>query len=137
MRGLKTLSVRLKQHEKSALKIANWLQSLDIVSDVLHPALHTHPQHEIWKRNFTGSAGVFSFSFKEEYSEAKLASFVNSLELFGMGYSWGGFKSLVTVAKYSRSLSGVLNKTLVRLNIGLEDVDDLIHDLDKSFTSLK
>ena len=138
LRGLKTLSVRLKQHEASALQIAQWLETFDIVDRVIHPALPGHPEHWIWQRDFSGSSGLFAFTFKENYSDEKLASFVNSLEYFGIGYSWGGFKSLVTAGKFSRSPeSEYYGKTMVRLNIGLEDAEDLIQDLARGFDILK
>ncbi len=137
LRGLRTLKVRLKQHEKSALKIAQWLETVNVVNHVLHPALAGHPQHHIWKRDFTGSSGLFAFTFKKDYPKEKLASFINSLELFGIGYSWGGFKSLVTAGKYIRSAkSEYSDKTVIRLNIGLEDVDDIMKDLKKGFEAL-
>jgi cystathionine beta-lyase len=138
LRGLKTLPVRLKQHEASALQIAKWLETIDIVDRVIHPALPGHPQHRIWQRDFSGSSGLFAFTFKEDYPNEKLASFVNSLEYFGIGYSWGGFKSLVTAGKFSRSPeSEYYGKTMVRLNIGLEDAEDLIQDLARGFDILK
>ncbi len=138
LRGLKTLPLRLKQHEKSALKVAQWLETVDAVDHVIHPALMSHPQHHIWKHNFSGSSGLFAFTFKEDYSEEKTASFINSLDLFGIGYSWGGFKSLITAGKYGRSAgSRYSGKTIIRLNIGLEDTEDIIKDLEKGFEVLK
>jgi cystathionine beta-lyase len=137
LRGLKTLPVRLKQHEKSALEIAQWVQASDMVSDVMHPALPGHPQHRIWQRDFKGSSGLFAFTFKEEFSEARIASFVNSLELFGIGFSWGGFKSLITAGRYRRPAgSKYSGKTVIRMNIGLEDPEDLINDLEKGFGAM-
>jgi len=138
LRGLRTLHLRLQQHERSALKIAQWLQKVDIVDTVIHPALPTHPQHHIWRRDFTGSSGLFAFTFKEDHSEEEIASFINLLDLFGIGFSWGGFKSLITAGKYKRfSRSEYSGKTVIRLNIGLEDSDDLIKDLDKGLEVLK
>lgn len=137
LRGLKTLAVRLKQHEKSALKIAQWLETVDIVSNVIHPALQGHPQNSIWKRDFTGSSGLFAFTLKEDCSEDKIASFINSLNLFGIGYSWGSFNSLITAGKYRRPAgSKYSGKTVIRLSIGLEDTEDLINDLRKGFEAL-
>jgi cystathionine beta-lyase len=138
LRGLKTLPVRLKQHEASALQIARWLEKVDLVDRVIHPALPGHPQHRIWQRDFSGSSGLFAFTFKEDYSNEKLASFVNSLDFFGIGYSWGGFKSLITAGKFSRSPESEYDgKTMVRLNIGLEDAEDLMQDLARGFDNLK
>ncbi|HDZ23366.1 MAG TPA: cystathionine beta-lyase [Desulfobacteraceae bacterium] len=138
LRGLKTLEIRLKHHETSALQVARWLETVDLVDKVIHPALPSHPEHHIWKRDFKGSSGLFAFTFKEEYPETKLAAFVNSLDLFGLGYSWGGYKSLLTAAKYDRACSARYpDKTLVRLNIGLEDPGDLMKDLEKGFEALR
>lgn len=138
LRGLHTLTVRLKQHELSALKIAAWLQSIDMVGTVIHPALPEHPQHHLWKRYFTGSSGLFGFIFKEDYSMEKIVLFVNALEHFGIGFSWGGYKSLITAGKYRRSPDSIYaGKTIIRLNIGLEDSDTLIKDLEKALLVLE
>jgi len=137
LRGLRTLPLRLKQHEQSALEIAHWLESVASIDQVLHPALQSHPEHHLWKRDFTGSSGLFAFIFKQEYPQDKLAEFVDSLQLFGIGYSWGGFKSLITAGKYNRSQeSRYAGKTVVRLNIGLEDPADLLNDLKTGFELL-
>ncbi len=137
LRGLKTLPLRLRQHEQSALEIAQWLENQPLVGKVIHPALASHPEHSIWKRDFSGSSGLFAFVLKQEYSEQQLARFINSLQLFGIGYSWGGFKSLVTAAKYGRfHPSHYAGKTLIRLNIGLENPADLISDLSSGFEFL-
>jgi cystathionine beta-lyase len=138
LRGLKTLPVRLKQHETSALRIAQWLEAVDLVDRVIHPALAAHPEHRIWQRDFKGSSGLFGFIFKEDYAKEKIASFINSLDLFGIGYSWGGFKSLVTAGKFGRPAdSNYYDKTVVRLNIGLEDAEDLMQDLARGFNIIK
>ncbi len=133
-RGLRTLSVRMKAHEASALKIAQWLQSQNDVVQVFHPALPDSPGHEIWKRDFTGSAGLFSFLHKGDADTA--AAFVDALELFGIGYSWGGFESLalpVQPEKYRTATMWEKDGTLIRLQIGLEDTDDLLADLAQAF----
>lgn len=136
LRGLRTLPVRLRQHENSALKIADWLETVELVEKVIHPALPSHPQHHLWKRDFSGSTGLFAFTFKDSVSDDQVAMFINSLKLFGIGYSWGGFKSLVTAGKYPRSAAlEYAEKTIVRLNIGLEDADDLRADLENAFAS--
>ncbi|MCP4622205.1 MAG: cystathionine beta-lyase [bacterium] len=138
LRGLTTLPVRLKQHEASALQIANWLETVEVVDRVIHPALPGHPQHRIWRRDFSGSSGLFAFTFKENYSSEQIASFINSLEFFGIGYSWGGFKSLITAGKFSRTAeSEYCGKNMIRLNIGLEDSEDLMQDLARGFDILK
>jgi cystathionine beta-lyase len=133
-RGLRTLSVRLKAHESSALNIARWLQGQDDVAQVFHPALPDSPGHEIWKRDFTGSAGLFSFLHKGDADTA--AAFVDALELFGIGYSWGGFESLalpVQPEKYRTATEWDKPGTLIRLQIGLEDTGDLLADLAQAF----
>jgi len=138
LRGLKTLEIRLRHHETSALQIAKWLETVDLVDKVIHPALPSHPEHHIWKRDFRGSSGLFAFTFREDYSENVLATFVDSLDLFGLGYSWGGYKSLLTAAKCDRTCSSRYpDKTIVRLNIGLEDPVDLMEDLQKGFKALR
>lgn len=134
-RGLRTLEVRLKQHEQSALTIAHWLKDRPEVGQVLHPALPDCPGHEIWKRDFKGSSGLFSFQLSEG-DEKSRAAFIDALTLFGIGYSWGGFESLalpVDPEKYRTATQWTMNGALVRLNIGLEDPDDLIADLAKAF----
>ena len=137
LRGLRTLPLRLRQHEQSALEIAHWLETLPIIDQVIHPALPSHPEHHLWKRDFTGSSGIFSFVFKQEYEQEKLAEFINSLQLFGIGYSWGGFKSLITAAKYNRSREfKYTGRTVIRLNIGLEEPTDLIKDIESGFELL-
>ena len=133
-RGLRTLSVRMKAHEESALKIAHWLMARDEVPVVLHPAFADCPGHEIWKRDFTGSSGLFSFILNG--SKANAAAFVDALELFGIGYSWGGFESLalpVHPEKFRSATAWKNDDVLVRLQIGLEDTDDLIADLARAF----
>ncbi len=137
LRGLQTLATRLRQHERSALTVARWLQTVELVDEVIHPALPCHPEHHLWQRDFSGSSGLFSFTFKKEYSETELAAFIDSLGLFRLGYSWGGYQSLITAAKVRRTMpSRYEGKTIVRLNIGLEECDDLIHDLEKGFAML-
>lgn len=137
-RGLRTLSVRMKAHEASALQIAKWLQTQPDVAAVFHPALPECPGHNIWRRDFTGSAGLFSFIHKGDAATA--AAFVDALELFGIGYSWGGFESLalpVQPEKYRSAVPWEKKGTLIRLQIGLEDTDDLIADLEAAFTAAR
>jgi cystathionine beta-lyase len=126
------MGVRLKHHEESALKVANWLKERPEVGLVLHPALPDCPGHEIWKRDFKGSSGLFSFEFKDSSKEARTA-FVDSLELFGIGFSWGGYESLVMAVDPYRTVSKPPAPNLIRLHIGLEDPDDLIADLAAAF----
>jgi cystathionine beta-lyase len=128
-RGLRTLSVRLKRHEESTLKVACWLAEQEKVARLLHPAFESCPGHEFWKRDFKGSAGLFSFAL-DGGDPAARDRFIDKLELFGIGYSWGGFESLATPAEPTRTASNPdWGGPLVRLQIGLEDPDDLIADL--------
>jgi cysteine-S-conjugate beta-lyase len=136
-RGLRTMAVRLRQHEASALKIAQWLETLDSVERVLHPALPSCPGHEYWRRDFTGSSGLFSFVLKG--SKAKAAALIDALELFGIGYSWGGFESLalpVHPEKFRSVTQWPFDNAVIRLQIGLEDADDLIADLERGFEAV-
>jgi cystathionine beta-lyase len=134
-RGLRTMGVRLKQHEQSALKIADWLKARTEVGLVLHPALPDCPGHELWKRDFKGASGLFSFELKGA-DAATRAAFVDSLELFGIGYSWGGYESLAIPIEPYRTVSKPPAQSLVRLHIGLEDPDDLIEDLTCAFEQI-
>ena len=134
-RGMRTMALRLKQHEQSALEIAHWLKARPEVGMVLHPALPDCPGHDYWKRDFKGSSGLFSFELKGADAKAR-AAFVDSLELFGIGYSWGGYESLAIPADPVRTVSSPPAPNLVRLHIGLEDPADLIEDLDRAFAKL-
>jgi cystathionine beta-lyase len=131
-RGLRTMAVRLKQHEESALKIAQWLKEQAKVGRVLHPALPDCPGHELWNRDFRGSSGLFSF----ELQGGDRAAFVETLEHFGIGYSWGGYESLALPVDPVRTVSEAPARNLVRLHIGLEDADDLIADLARAFETV-
>ncbi|WP_176597310.1 MULTISPECIES: cystathionine beta-lyase [Sphingobium] len=131
-RGLRTLGVRLNQHQASALKIAHWLSGQADVARVLHPALPSCPGHALWQRDFTGSSGLFSFVLKGG-DEKSRAALIDGLAHFGIGYSWGGFESLalpVDPARYRTATAWQAAGPAVRLQIGLEDPDDLIVDLD-------
>jgi cystathionine beta-lyase len=133
LRGMRTLAVRLKHIEASALQVARWLAERPEIERVLHPALEGSPGHEIWKRDFTGSAGVFSIVFKPEATKAQVLKFVDGLELFEIGYSWGGVASLAVAYDFQRAKGRPdYGYRIVRLNVGLEDTEDLIEDLDRS-----
>ncbi len=137
LRGLRTLKVRLEEHEKSAYKIAQWLEKQEVVDCVIHPGLESHPQHSLWKRDFSGSSGLFSFTFKEPYSTDEIAKFINSLKMFALGFSWGGYKSLLTARPYERDGKWLHDgKHVIRLSIGLEETKDLIEDLKQGFNNL-
>jgi cystathionine beta-lyase len=131
------MGVRLAQHQASALKVAHWLKERPEVGAVLHPALPDCPGHDLFERDFAGSSGLFSFVLKGA-DEARRAAFIDSLDLFGIGFSWGGFESLAVPADPHRALDGPDHGgKLVRLHIGLEDPDDLIADLERGFAALE
>jgi cystathionine beta-lyase len=134
-RGLRTMGVRLKQHEENALKVAHWLKAQPQVGRMLHPAFPDCPGHEFWKRDFKGSSGLFSFELKD-VDDKERAAFVDRLELFGIGYSWGGYESLALPVNPQRSVTEPPAPNLVRLHIGLEDPDDLIADLAASLSAI-
>lgn len=137
-RGIRTLSVRLKQHMENGIAVAEWLKDRPEVHSVLHPALPDHPGHDIWKRDFLGASGLFSFRLHSVSNNA-IAAFLDDLELFGMGYSWGGYESLVILANPTSSRTATIwdnTNPLVRLHIGLEAVEDLISDLSAGFDRL-
>jgi cystathionine beta-lyase len=139
LRGFRTIGVRMKQQMASALRIASWLQSRDEVMKVIYPALESDPGHAIWKRDFEGAASLFAFVLKP-VNAAALTAFVDSLELFGIGSSWGGYESLITVvhADAHRTVKRwEPGGPALRLHIGLEDPDDLIADLTRGFTALR
>ena len=130
-RGLRTLGVRLRQHELGAVKVAHWLKDQPQVERIIHPAFADCPGHEFWRRDFLGSSGLFGFALKGG-GEAARDRLVESLELFGIGYSWGGFESLAVPAEpdpIRTASKRDYGSPLVRLHIGLEDPDDLIADL--------
>jgi cystathionine beta-lyase len=130
-RGLRTMAVRLRQHEAGALKVARWLEAQPQVARVLHPALPGCPGHELWARDFTGSSGLFSFVLNGG-DDAGRTRLIEALTLFGIGYSWGGYESLVVPVDPGRLRTATrwqAEGPLVRLHIGIEDPDDLIEDL--------
>lgn len=137
LRGLQTMGIRLERLESSALEVAKWLQDRHEVETVLHPALPGSPGHEIWKRDFTGSASVFSFVLGQKVAREQVPVFVDSLALFRQGFSWGGTASLVMVYPDLRRPNRDYAGRLVRLNIGLEEPDDLIDDLAQAFDRLE
>jgi cystathionine beta-lyase len=132
LRGMRSMAVRLKHIEASALRIARWLAQRPEIERVLHPALEGSPGHELWKRDFTGAAGIFSIVFKPEATKSQVLGFVDELELFEIGYSWGGVTSLAVAYDFHGSKGRPdYGHRIVRLNIGLEDTEDLIEDLER------
>lgn len=139
LRGLRTIDVRMQRHWQSGVEIARWLEARPEVARVLHPALESHPQHHIWKRDFTGASGLFAIEL-QPCSRQALAAFLDGLKLFGMGASWGGFESLVIPfnATPSRTATTWAPKgQTLRLHIGLEAVEDIKDDLAQGFARLK
>lgn len=139
LRGLRTLAARLDRHQASALDVARWLQARPEVRQVLHPALPGAPGHDLWRRDFTGSTGLFGIVLQPA-PQAAVHAFLDALKLFGLGFSWGGFESLAIHADpdIRRNVrQPALSGPLIRISIGLEDVADLKTDLDAGFAALR
>ena len=138
LRGLRTLAVRLARHYQSGVTVARWLEQRPEVLRVLHPALPSDPGHAIWRRDFSGASGLFSIVLKPMPEKAVYA-FMNELTLFGMGYSWGGFESLVIsfdCSEYRTATPWAPGGPTLRMHIGLEDTGDLIADLERGFAAM-
>ena len=138
LRGLRTLATRIAQHQRAGLEIARWLEQRPEVARVLHPALPSHPQHAIWKRDFLGATGLFAVILKPVPATA-VAAMLDGLQLFGMGFSWGGYESLVIPfdpSGYRTATTWRAEGPALRFHIGLEDVDDLRADLEAGFARL-
>lgn len=142
-RGLRTLGIRLKQHHESSIKIAKWLAERPEVKSVYHPALPSCFGHQNFVRDFSGSSGLFSFELCKTLSDSELANFLDHFELFTMAYSWGGYESLIMptqpheLARIRPAIERQLTGTLIRVHIGLEEVDDLIADLEKGLERIR
>ena len=138
LRGLRTLRVRMNRHQETAMIVARWLQARPEIHRVMYPALPDDPGHALWQRDFTGASGLFGATF-EACSHAQFAAMLDHMELFKLGYSWGGFESLV-VPTYPATLRSATTHEAagpqVRLHVGLEDPDDLIRDLERGFARL-
>jgi len=135
LRGLRTIKIRIKQNADNALKVASWLKKQKGIADVLYPALKSSPDYKLWKRDFSGANGVLSIVL-DKSSKATVHKFVDALELFPIGSSWGGYESLLQpqyLSKYRTATKRPEGEgALLRLQIGLEDADDLIADLDQA-----
>jgi cystathionine beta-lyase len=137
LRGLRTLSVRLARHQETALTLARWLQARPEVARILYPALESDPGHALWQRYFSGACGLFGMVLKPAPQPA-IAAFVDGLQHFGIGYSWGGFESLIVPAHIRRTAKPFTAEgPVLRIHAGLEDAGDLIADLEKGFQRLK
>ena len=137
LRGLPTLFIRMKEIEKNAIQLANYLKKHPKVSKVFHPALPDFYNHHIWKRDFSGSSGLFSFTLDKKYSNRKIEKFCKKLKIFQIGYSWGSFESLITFPSLKeRFFKNKIKGNLVRIYCGLEDSKDQINDIEKALKSL-
>lgn len=133
LRSLRTMHLRLKEAQERGLAMAKWLQQRPEVIRVLHPAFEDCPGHEFWQRDFKGSSGLFSIVLDPKYTKKNLANMLDNLSIFGMGYSWGGFESLVIpfdCREYRTATQWNPGGLTIRLQIGLEDLDDLKRDLE-------
>jgi cystathionine beta-lyase len=142
LRGLRTMGVRLARHQQSTLAIASALETMPGVARVLHPALESFPGHALWKRDFSGSSGIFSIVLDvadTDKHQAKAHAFLDALEIFGLGYSWGGYESLAVHANLSDRTVALPPKEgpVIRLQIGLEDVEDLMADIERGLEAAK
>jgi cysteine-S-conjugate beta-lyase len=138
LRGLRTMELRLREAERQGLALARWLEGRPEVLRVIHPALPDHPGHRLWKRDFTGSSGLFSIVLKPA-SEAAVAAFLDGLELFGLGYSWAGYESLAVpfdCTSYRTATQWAPGGPAIRFSVGLEDIEDLKADLERGFARL-
>ncbi|MBC2773809.1 cystathionine beta-lyase [Rhizobium sp. AQ_MP] len=140
LRGLRTMGLRLDHHYKSALSVARWLEGRGDVARVLHPALESFPGHAIWKRDFKGASGVFSFvlpASSREKIKPKAHAFLDALQLFGLGWSWGGYESLAVLVNLDdrKIRKGPTDGAVIRLQIGLENVEDITADLERGFAA--
>lgn len=140
LRGLRTMGLRLDHHYKSALAVARWLEARSDVARVLHPALESFPGHAIWKRDFKGASGVFSFVLpagSAEKIKPKAHAFLDALQLFGLGWSWGGYESLAVLVNLEdrKIRTGPTDGAVIRLQIGLENVEDILVDLERGFAA--
>ena len=138
LRGLRTLPLRINKSQENALILAKHLKNNNLVSRVLHPALPDHTNHKIWKRDFSGSSGLFAIEMKKKYSNKKLDQFHKKLKLFELGYSWGGYENLITFPSTSDRYNRNIHKgTLIRIHCGLADIQDLKKDIDNAIKTLE
>ncbi|MCO6418641.1 cystathionine beta-lyase [Siccirubricoccus sp. KC 17139] len=140
LRGVRTMAVRLQRQAASGLEVARWLEARPEVQQVLHPALPSHPQHALWKRDFTGACSLFGVVFQPRYTVDDVGRFIDALQLFGIGASWGGYESLaiLTTGNVTRTAgSGEFGGPMARIHVGLEEPADLIADLEQGLAKLR
>jgi cystathionine beta-lyase len=139
LRGVRTMLVRLKRQEASGIEVARWLEARPEVKQVLHPALESHPQHALFRRDFSGACSLFGVVFQPRYTADDVGRFIDALALFGIGASWGGFESLaiLTTGNVTRTAgTGDFGGPMARIHIGLEEPSDLIADLEQGLARL-
>ena len=138
LRGLRTLGIRLEKHQENALKLIDFLSNQSQIKNILYPAYYKSKDYNMWKNTYTGASGLFGIEL-ENYNQKLVDNFINSLSLFGIGYSWGGFESLIIQSKLKsiRSIKNWNGKVLLRIHAGLEDYSDLINDLKNALQVLK
>ena len=137
IRGLRTMMLRIEESQKNALILARYLNNHKLVSKVFHPAIKTHHNHKIWKRDFKGSSGLFGIEMKKKYSKIQLKKFFNKLKIFELGYSWGSYESLVTFPSLEERKINKYKGSIIRIHCGLEDIKDLILDMENALKALK
>ncbi|MBI28369.1 MAG: cystathionine beta-lyase [Pelagibacteraceae bacterium] len=138
LRGLRTISIRMEKSQENAFLLAEHLQKNKLVSNVLHPGLSGNKNYKIWKRDFTGSSGLFAFELKKKYSDAKMEKFYKKLKIFELGYSWGGYESLITFPDLSeRIIKDRYKGSIIRVHCGLADIKDLKEEMDKALRALE
>jgi|TARA_Y100000389_G_scaffold71865_1_gene68574 cysteine-S-conjugate beta-lyase len=139
-RGFRTSKLRMDHCYKSALSLSKWLETKKEVHKVIYPALESHKDHLLWKRDFTGAAGLFTIILNKKYSHESLARMIDNLQYYGVGYSWGGYESLILPCNIQAARSVTKwqfgDKTCLRINVGLEDIEDLKQDLEDGFKNL-
>lgn len=136
-RGLRTMPLRLRQSEKNGIALARWIETQPEVIGMLHPALESHPQHDLWKRDFTGASGLFSFILDPEIGNEAVDYMVDNLSLYGIGASWGGYESLISEGNFKRTISDRPAGRIIRIYAGVEDIDDLLNDLKEGFARMR
>ena len=133
LRGLRTIQVRMEKSESNAIEMAKFLKKNKYVSNVFHPSLKNHINHKIWKRDYSGSSGLFSFELNKKYSQSIIEKFFKKLRYFELGYSWGGYESLITFPNTNDRKDNLkFKKTIIRIHCGLEDINDLKSDMNNA-----